>query len=97
MIYFLYRGHNENKPVYSTDVKNAKLQLPLHIAAMNKYCAKNVIQLLAKDLPVSLKVSMIFQVYCLPLLHKIFVIVDTNDGWTKSHGWFLTNSFSMSI
>jgi len=53
-----YRDHNDNKRVYATDVMNAKLQMPIHIVAMNKKCAQHVVQLLAKDLPVCLRSPM---------------------------------------
>ena len=50
-----YRDHNDNKRVYPGDVKNARHEMPIHIAAMNKKCAQHVIQLLVKDRPVGLK------------------------------------------
>jgi len=50
-----YRDHNDNRRVYNTDIKNARHEMPIHIAAMNKKCAQHIIQLLVKDCPDSLK------------------------------------------
>ena len=41
-----FRDHNDNRRVYTSDVKNANEQMPIHIVSMNKKCAQNIIQIL---------------------------------------------------
>ena len=50
-----FRDHNDNRRVYTSDVQNANLQMPMHIVSMNKKCAQNIIQILAKDMPTCMK------------------------------------------
>merc|ERR1712223_2280919 len=47
-----FRDHNDNKRIYTVDVKN---EMPIHIVVMNKKCAQHVVQLLVKDMPTCLK------------------------------------------
>jgi len=50
-----FRDHNDNRRVYTSDVQNANQQIPMHIVSMNKKCAQNIIQILAKDMPTCMK------------------------------------------
>jgi hypothetical protein len=96
-----YRGHNDNKRVYASDVKNGKQQMPIHIAAMNKKCPQHVVQLLARDMPASLGSPMVDgslpihlacqyssdPAYLATLLYynKSMVNVERADGFTPLH------------
>lgn len=52
-----FRDHNDNRRVYTSDVQNGNQQMPIHIVSMNKKCAQNIIQILAKDMPTCMKVG----------------------------------------
>jgi len=52
-----FRDHNDNRRVYTSDVQNGNQQMPIHIVSMNKRCAQNIIQILAKDMPTCMKVG----------------------------------------